>query len=72
MLENYIIDVPEVIDINKTGGSSECIFCCYQYFCRINFKFQPRVCNGGHDLTKKLMSFNNNNNFAAEKKLFQD
>ena len=29
---------------------------CYY---RINFRFQPTVCNGSHDMAQKSMSFNN-------------
>ena len=42
---------------NKTEGLRECIVCHYWYFININFRFQPEVCNGCHDLMQKAMSF---------------
>ena len=51
-------DMSEGIDVNKINGSRECIICHYQYFLKINFKFQPNVCNGCHDSIQKAMSFN--------------
>ena len=51
-------DVSEVIDVNKTDVSHECIISHYWYFLMINLKFQPELCNGCHDLTQKAMSFN--------------
>ena len=53
MLEFDRIDVSEGID-----GSRECIICHYGYFLRLNFIFQPEVCDGFHDMTKKSISFN--------------
>ena len=29
----------------------------YQYLLEINFRFQPKVCNGCHGLMQKVMSF---------------
>ena len=49
MLEYDRIDVSEGIDFNKT------IDLC---FLKTNFRFQPKVCNGCHDLTQKAVSFN--------------
>ena len=42
--------MPEEIDVNKTNGSRECIICQYLFFLEINFRFQPEVCDGCHDL----------------------
>ena len=56
MLEYYRIDVSEGIYINKTEGSHECVICHYWYFLMINFRFQPKVCDGCHDMTQKSMS----------------
>ena len=44
------IDVSEGIDVNKTSASKECDICHYWNFLNFSFKFQPNVCNKGHDL----------------------
>ena len=44
------IEVPEEIDVNKTSKSKECDICHYWCFLHKDFKFQPNVCNGCHDL----------------------
>ena len=51
------IDVSEGIDINKTDLSCECIICHYWYFLRINSRFQPKVCDGCHDVTLRSITF---------------
>ena len=51
MLEYNRIDILEGIDINKTSSSKECDICHYWYFKDIDFKYEPYVCNGCHDLT---------------------
>ena len=33
-------------------------YCHYWYFLNINFRFQPEVCNGFHDLMQKVKGFN--------------
>ena len=33
--------------------------CRYWYFKDIDFKYEPYLCNGCHDLMQKAMSFNN-------------
>ena len=33
-----------------------------------NFRFQPKVCNGCHEMTQKSMSFNNVTIFTVKKK----
>ena len=55
MLYFHRIDVSEGIDVNKTSGSMECNICHYWHFLNREFKFQPNVCSGYHDL---LMSMN--------------
>ena len=55
------IEVSEVIDVNKTSASKGCDICHFWYFLNYNFKFQPNVCNGCHDL---LMMSINLSNFA--------
>ena len=59
MLEYGRIDISEGIDVNKTNLSKECNICHYWYFKDINFKYEPYLCNGCHDLMQKVMSFNN-------------
>ena len=44
------IDISEVIDVNKTSLSKECMLCHYWYFKDVGFKFEEHVCNGWHDL----------------------
>ena len=58
MLEYDRIDVSKGIDINKTSSLPKCIICCYYYYClKVNFKFIREVCDCSHDMTQKLMSF---------------
>ena len=40
---------------NKTGGLRECISCNYWYFVKVNFKFQPKVRDGCHDIAQISM-----------------
>ena len=40
------IDVSEVIDVNKTNSLCKHIICHYWYFLEIDFRFQPKVCDG--------------------------
>ena len=53
------IDVSEGMNTNKTASSCECIICHYLYFLRLNFRFQPKVYEGCHNMSQKSMSFNN-------------
>ena len=59
MLEYDIIDISEVIDVNKTNLSKEYELCHYWCFKDIGFKYEKYLCNGCHDLMQKAMSFNN-------------
>ena len=59
MLEYERIDISEGIDINKTNLSKECDICHYWYFKNIGFKYEPYLCNGGHGLMQKALSFSN-------------
>ena len=52
------IDRCEGIHVNKTKESREYIICNYYYFLKANFIFQPKLCNGCHNLMPKTMSFN--------------
>ena len=58
MLEYDRIDVSEGIYINKTSACKECDICYYWYFLDKNFKYEPYLCNGCHDLMQKVMNFN--------------
>ena len=58
MLEDDRADISEGIDVNKTCTSKECDVCYYRYFKDIDFKYEPYLCNGCHDLMQKAMSFN--------------
>ena len=53
------IDVSEGIDINKTNESKECNICHYWYFLHRDFKFQPNVGNGCHDLLMMTINLSN-------------
>ena len=44
--------------INKTNGSCECTIYHSSHFFGINFRFQPKLCDGCYDLMEKAMSFN--------------
>ena len=58
MLEYDRVDLLERIDINKTNASTECNICYYWYFLDKNFKYQPYLCIGCHDLMQKAINFN--------------
>ena len=53
------IDVSEGIDVNKTSESKECDICHYWYFLNKQFRFQPNVWNGCHDLLMTSMNLSN-------------
>ena len=59
MLEYERVIIAEGIDVNKTSLSKECDICHYWYFKDIDFKYEPYLCNGCHDLMQKPISFNN-------------
>ena len=50
MLQYKKISVSEVIDIDKTNASKECMLCHYCYFKDVGFKFEPHVCNKSYDV----------------------
>ena len=58
MLEYDRIDISEEIDINKTNASKECDICHYWCFLDKDFKYEPYLCNGCHNLMQKAMNFN--------------
>ena len=57
MLDYDRINVSEGIDTNKTDGSCEFIICHCCYFLKVNFRFQPKVCNDCDGMTQKSMNF---------------
>ena len=58
MLEYDRTDISEGIEINKTNTLKECDTCHYWYFLDMDFKCEPYLCNGSHNLMQKAMSFN--------------
>ena len=54
MVEHDRINISEGNDVNKTSASKECDICQYYYFKDIAIKYEPYLCNGCHDLMKKL------------------
>ena len=58
MLEYDRIDISEGIDIDKLNASKGCDVCHYWYFLDKNYKYEPYLCNGCHDLMQKAMNFN--------------
>ena len=59
MLKYNRIDASELIDFTKINDSRKCSICHYYYFLKINFRLQPKLCDGCHDLMLKAMRFNN-------------
>ena len=58
MLEYDRIYISEGTDTNKTNDWCDCIIHHYWYFLGINFRFQPKVCDGCHDMMQRFVSFN--------------
>ena len=58
MLEYDRKYISEGIDIIKTNASKECDICNYWYYSDKNFKYEPYLCNGCHDLMQKAKNFN--------------
>ena len=50
MLQYDRTDTSERIDIDKTNASKKCYIC--------HFKYELYLCNAYHDLTQKVMNFN--------------
>ena len=59
MLEYDRIDISEGIDVNKTSLLKECDICHFWYLKDIDFKHEPYLCNGCHDLMQKAIGFSN-------------
>ena len=72
MLEYERIDISEGIDVNKTNLSKERDICHYRYFKDINFKYEPYLCDGCHDLMQKGMGFNNITIVYIKKKMLAE
>ena len=45
-------------DVNKANSSFECIICHWLYFFKIDFRFQPKVFDGCHNLMQKGIRLN--------------
>ena len=58
MLEYDRIDISEWIDINKTNASKELDIYHHWYSLDKNFKYEPYLCNGCHELMEKAINFN--------------
>ena len=55
MLQYGRIDVKLML---TEHGLCECIICHYWCFIQVSVSFQPKACDGIHDLIQKAMSFN--------------
>ena len=51
MLQYERIDASERIDLNKLDKSKECMICNCWCFKNIDYKYEPHVCDGCHDLS---------------------
>ena len=58
MSGNVRIGVYEGIEFNKSNESRGYVICNYYYFLKVNFKFQPKVCDGCHKLIQASVRFN--------------
>ena len=58
MLHYERIDVSEGTDINKSDKSKKCMICHYWYFKDIDYKYEPYICNGCHDLSVVVYDLN--------------
>ena len=56
---SIVIDISEVINVNKTSASKECDIWHYWYFLNYSFRFQPVVCNRCYDLLMMSMNLRN-------------
>ena len=59
MLQFDRIDISQGINVNKINESKECKICHCWCFLDKDFKFEPDLCNGCHNLMEKDMNFNN-------------
>ena len=49
---------PKELILTKPMVNASVLFVIAWYFLNINFRFQPEICHGCHDLKQKTMSFN--------------
>ena len=54
MLQYKKSHILEIIDINETSASKECMLCHYWYFKDIGYKFEPHVYTKCHDVLMTL------------------
>ena len=59
MLYYSKISTSEGIDVNKSNKSKECMICHYWYFKDIDYKFEPYICNGCHDISMMAYELEN-------------
>ena len=59
MLYYSKISTSEGIDVNKSNKSKECMICHYWYFKDIDYKFEPYICNGCHDISMMTYELEN-------------
>ena len=59
MLQCERIDFSEVVDIDKSNKSKECMICHHWYFEDIGYKFKPCVCNKCHDISMRAYDLKN-------------
>ena len=59
MLEYEKIDISDVIDINKSDKSKECMLCHYWYFLHKSFRYGPYLCDGCYNMMQKCNKLKN-------------
>ena len=59
MLEYDRIDISEIIDLNKTNKSKECMLCHYCFFLDKNFSYGPYLCDDCYNFPQKSRDFKN-------------
>ena len=52
-------DFSKGVDINKSNKSKECMICYYWYFKDIDYRYEPFVCNGCHDISMMAYELEN-------------
>ena len=53
MIEYERINISEVINLNTTNKSKECMLYHYYYFLYKNFSYGPYLCDGCYNVTQK-------------------
>ena len=59
MIEYERLDFSEVIDLNKTNKSKECVLCHYWYFLHKTFSYGPYLCDGYYNIMQKSIDSKN-------------